>query len=83
MYSDLFASPTRLETPKDTPYKATLQLLSERFGLEFGEIPTYKAIIDRVQEALAFIASNETTTSQLGLVLDSEWEDIIIAAVRV
>lgn len=84
LYSDLFATPTQplIETPEDAPSKATLQVLSERFNLEAGETPAYKAVIDRVQAAIAFISPNETTSPQLGLVLDSEWEDIIIAAVR-
>ncbi|KAF8602210.1 hypothetical protein BDV93DRAFT_607664 [Ceratobasidium sp. AG-I] len=82
LYSDLFASPAQpsIETHEDVPQKATLQILSERFNLEPGEIPTYKMVVGRIQDAIAFIAPDETASPQLGLVLDSEWKDVIGAA---
>ncbi|KAG8702473.1 hypothetical protein FRC08_003463, partial [Ceratobasidium sp. 394] len=79
LYEDLFASslPSRTLVPTLTDTaRETLRALQERFDL--GE-PSYKAVVDHVQQALAFIA-DETNLPKLGLVLDSEWEIIINAA---
>ncbi|KAG8743849.1 hypothetical protein FRC10_011316 [Ceratobasidium sp. 414] len=78
LYEDLFASPFPSQPLVSTPASPgeTLHALQERFDL--GE-PTHKAVIDHVQRALAFIA-DETNLPKLGLVLDSEWEIILNAA---
>jgi hypothetical protein len=82
----LFASPSvsqpLLDTSPDPPHEILLGL-HERFNLDHGNAPIYKAIIDHLETALTFIIVDQNCLPKLGLVLDSEWETIINAAVRV
>ncbi|KAG9125878.1 hypothetical protein FRC07_005818 [Ceratobasidium sp. 392] len=83
LYKDLFASPfpplPLLFTPATSPGE-TLYALRERFNLEYETEPTYKTVIDHVERALEFIAIDKADLPKLGLVLDSEWEAIVKAA---
>ncbi|KAJ1300646.1 hypothetical protein OPQ81_002296 [Rhizoctonia solani] len=76
LYSDLFSSlpltaqPTPI--PEDPP--ETLQMLHQRFGLHGS---SHRTLIDHMKAATEFTIESGF---QLGLVLDTEWEIIIMSA---
>ncbi|CAE6358666.1 unnamed protein product [Rhizoctonia solani] len=83
IYNDLFSSLPSTAHPTSTPDDSiqmrddssrTLRTLQERFGIKDT---SYRAIIDHMQEATEFTLG---TDLQLGLVLDTEWENIIESA---
>ncbi|KAG8684644.1 hypothetical protein FRC09_015258, partial [Ceratobasidium sp. 395] len=82
LYDDLFASysPLQLSSTSADPSGDTLRELQERFNIEYEIERTYKLVVDYLERALTFIAVDKTDLSKLGLVLDSEWEAIIKAA---
>jgi hypothetical protein len=84
LYIDLFASSSQplIDTSTDPPHD-TLLALHERFNLDHGNVPIHEAIIDHLETAFIFIIADQTSLPKLGLVLDSEWEVIISAAVCV
>ncbi|QRV85378.1 pentatricopeptide repeat-containing protein 5, mitochondrial [Ceratobasidium sp. AG-Ba] len=80
LYDDLFASHLPPAVPRfDTleTSETTLQALHERLDLASGDRP-YKEAIDRIEQALTFITTDNTHL-KLGLILDSEWEPLINA----
>ncbi|ELU38738.1 hypothetical protein AG1IA_07225 [Rhizoctonia solani AG-1 IA] len=79
IYNDLFSSlPSAAQPTWDEPKEdsaQTLQTLQERFGLRDS---SHRTIINHMQVATELAPGIDL---QLGLVLDTEWEHIIIGAV--